>query len=156
VIVPMRVDNVVPDFFSPAGLQMMLQFMHAVLDESNSDLVPFSVMSGIFHLVGVSHGAASVLAAATHMPDRVASINLVTGFLPEFCSLEAIRFVKHVHFYVGEEDEMGHREFLKDVSIKLKAAGGHPHTHVVKGASHYDITEHLDLEEFWRRLEAAR
>jgi hypothetical protein len=156
VLVPLRVDSSSPDFFQPPGMQMLQQFINAVLDESNSELVPFSVMSGVFHLVGVSHGAASVLALAAHSPERVASLNMVTGFLPEFCSLEAIRFLKDVHFYVGEEDEMGHKEYLKDVSIKLKAAGGHPHTHVVKGANHYDITEHLDLEELWRRVEAAR
>eukprot|EP00930_Biecheleria_cincta_P046465 TRINITY_DN32045_c0_g1_i1.p1 TRINITY_DN32045_c0_g1~~TRINITY_DN32045_c0_g1_i1.p1 ORF type:complete len:407 (+),score=73.64 TRINITY_DN32045_c0_g1_i1:85-1221(+) len=156
VLVPMRVDNSSPDFFSPPGMKMLQEFMDAVLDESNSELVPFSVMSGVFHFVGVSHGAASMLGLATLQPERVASLSMVTGFLPTFCSLEAIRSLKDVHFYVGEDDEMGHKEYLKDVSIKLKAVGGHPHTHVVKGAGHYDITEHLDLEEFWRRLEAAR
>eukprot|EP00931_Biecheleriopsis_adriatica_P105044 TRINITY_DN79643_c0_g1_i1.p1 TRINITY_DN79643_c0_g1~~TRINITY_DN79643_c0_g1_i1.p1 ORF type:complete len:380 (+),score=91.23 TRINITY_DN79643_c0_g1_i1:21-1160(+) len=145
-----------PDFLEPAGAMLLEQFMQAVLEDREAELAPFAVMSRVFHLVGISHGAAGLLQLATKVPEQTGSLSMITGFLPQLCQLQAVRNVQNIHFYVGDRDEMGHREFLKGIRDMLKEAGGHGHMHIVKGASHFDIGEYMDLEEFWRRLELAR
>jgi len=151
----MRTSNT-PDFFEPAGITMLEQFLQAVLDDHNRDITPFAPMSNVFHMVGMSHGSAALLSLASKAPDRTGSLNLITGFLPQFCEIEALRGLKNIHFYVGDSDELGHREYLKGIKESLKEAGGHAHMHIVKGASHYDINEFIDLEDVWQRLEFAR
>lgn len=155
LLVPMRTSHS-PDFFEPAGVTMLEQFLQAVLDDHNRDITPFAPMSNVFHMVGMSHGSAALLSLASKAPDRTGSLNLTTGFLPQFCEIEGLRNLKNIHFYVGDQDELGHREYLKGIKESLKEAGGHAHMHIVKGASHYDINEFIDLEDVWQRLEFAR
>eukprot|EP00438_Fugacium_kawagutii_P001145 Skav218136 [mRNA] locus=scaffold759:409962:414180:- [translate_table: standard] len=139
LLVPMRTSNT-PDFFEPAGITMLEQFLQAVLDDHNRDITPFAPMS-----------SAALLSLASKAPDRTGSLNLITGFLPQFCEIEALRGLKNIHFYVGDSDELG---------PGLRYSGGHAHMHIVKGASHYDINEFIDLEDPWmiemeRFIEAA-
>eukprot|EP00434_Breviolum_minutum_P005652 symbB.v1.2.004978.t1/scaffold288.1/size478366/8 len=155
LLIPLRASNS-PDFFEPAGVTMLQQFLQAVLDDHNRDITPFAPMSNVFHMVGMSHGSAALLSLASKTPDRTGSLNLITGFLPQFCEIEALRNLKNIHFYVGDQDELGHREYLKGIKESLKEAGGHAHMHIVKGATHYDINEFIDLEDVWKRLEFAR
>ncbi|CAK9001687.1 unnamed protein product [Durusdinium trenchii] len=155
LLVPMRSGSS-PDFFEPAGITMLQQFLQAVLDDHNRDIAPFAPMSNVFHMMGVSHGSAALLSLASKVPERTGSLSLITGFFPQFCEIEALRNMKSIHFYAGDQDELGHREYLRGIKESLKEAGGHAHMHTVKGASHYDIDEFIDLEDLWQRLELAR
>ncbi|CAE8610482.1 unnamed protein product [Polarella glacialis] len=145
-----------PDLFEPAGTVLLQQLMQAVLDDKDSELTPFGAMSGVFHLAGMSNGGAAVLALAAKAPELTASLSLVTGFVPDFVEVKALRTVSPIYFYVGDSDEMSHLELLRKAREGIKAAGGAVHLHVVKDASHFNIGEHLSLDDFWRRLELAR
>eukprot|EP00439_Symbiodinium_sp_Y106_P058988 s5120_g8.t1 len=155
LLVPMRTANS-PDFFEPAGQTILEQLMKAVLEDRESDISPFGAMSNVFHLLGISHGAAALLSLACRVPEQVGSLTLIQGFLPQLCEVQALRNMENIRFYVGDQDELGHREYLRGIKESLKEAGGRAHTHVVKGASHYDIDKFIDLEDLWKRLELAR
>eukprot|EP00913_Durusdinium_trenchii_P006892 g6483.t1 len=64
LLVPMRSGSS-PDFFEPAGITMLQQFLQAVLDDHNRDIAPFAPMSNVFHMMGVSHGSAALLSLAS-------------------------------------------------------------------------------------------
>ncbi|CAE7655510.1 unnamed protein product [Symbiodinium pilosum] len=155
VLVPMRTANT-PDFFEPAGQSILEQLMKAVLEDRESDISPFGAMSNVFHFLGISHGAAALLSLACKSPEQVGSLTLIQGFLPQLTEVQALRNMENIHFYVGDQDELGHREYLRGIKDSLKEAGGRLHTHIVKGASHYDIDKFIDLEDLWKRLELAR
>ncbi|CAJ1327998.1 unnamed protein product [Effrenium voratum] len=155
LLVPMR-SGAATDFIEPAGQTMLEQLLQALLDDRDGEIVPFPVLSNVFHMLGMSHGSAALLSLACKAPDRTGSLNLVTGFLPQFCEVQALRNMKDIRFFVGDQDELGHREYLRGIKESLKEAGGNAHLHIVKGASHYDIGEFIDKEELWQRLELAR
>jgi len=157
MLVPLRGPGTSPDFFEPAGVQLLQQFLQALLDESReAELTAFGVMSRVFHLVGISHGGAAAVALAAQAPELTGSLSMITGFLPQFCELQALRNMSHIHLYVGDSDEKGHQELLRGIKEDVKAAGGRAHMHLVRGASHFDIGDHIDLEDFWQRLELSR
>ncbi|CAE7541326.1 unnamed protein product [Symbiodinium natans] len=155
LLVPMRTANS-PDFFEPAGLTILEQLLKAVLEDREGDISPFGAMSNVFHFLGMSHGSAALLSLACKAPEQVGSLTLIQGFLPQLCEIQALRNTENIHFYVGDQDELGHREYLRGIKESLKEAGGRSHTHLVKGASHYDIDKFIDLEDLWKRLELAR
>jgi hypothetical protein len=153
LIVAMRPEGS-PDLYEPAGTTLLQQFLEALL--VRDDLTPFAVLSDVFHLLGMSNGGAAVLALAAKVPTLVASLTLVTGYIPQLTDVQALRIISPIHFYVGDNDEMGHEDELRNARAEILSAGGTAHLHIVKGAGHFDITEHLNLKTFWGRFEAAR
>merc|ERR1711974_536049 len=118
-------------------------------------------VEGKLHLIGMSSGGATVLAAACRAPELVASLTLVAGFIPKCCtSIDALATIPCIRLYSGAEDELGHTDNLKTLKVRLEDLGVTDSVmlRAVPGTSHDTIGDFLtlDIDEFWRDLEKFR
>merc|ERR1719408_404186 len=130
--------------------------MRRVLEDKKCELAPFRVESRKFHLVGTSNGGASVAAVAARAPNLVASLTMVTGFVPDsLTDFSRLLTILSIRLYVGDKDEMGHCICLQEMEQQIRLAGAAADLVVLEGARHGNIGQFIDMEEFWRGLEAA-
>merc|ERR550537_123168 len=131
--------------------------MRCILEDKEGLLAPFRVECRKFHLIGSSNGGASVAAVAARIPNLVASLTLVTGFVPDsLTDFSRLLTILSIRLYVGDHDEMGHCICLQEMEQQLRRAGAAAELVVLEGARHGDIGQFIDMEDFWRGLEAAR
>lgn len=157
VVVPLRPGRGTPYLFEPQGAQLVLQLMRAILASEDKLLVPHGVEGGRFHLIGTSNGGASVLAAAVRAPELVASLTLVTGFIPAGTDdLGRLAGIPAIRLYVGDADNLGHDVALQDLKQRFDALAVPAELHVLEGARHSNVGQYIDMEAFWQGLEVAR
>lgn len=158
VIVPLRSESGTPYLFEPEGIDLVVQLMRRLIAaEAECPLVLFGIEGHKFHLVGTSNGGASVLAVAAKAPELVASLTLVTGFVPRgLHDLSPLAAIPDICLYVGDADEMGHCEALQELKQRLDSLTVPAELHVLPGARHFNIGHYIDMDDFWNRLEAAR
>lgn len=161
VVVPMRPDLHSPYLYEQAGARGVVDLIGEIvqqgLDPPLKPLVPFRVEGGKFHLIGTSNGGASVLAVAAAIPHLIASLTLVTGFVPPHLSdLRSLKQIRLIRLFVGSADEMGHDKALIGLSDSLQELGVQCQLSVLEGAGHFNIGHSLDMEAFWSELEDAR
>lgn len=157
VIVPLRSRSGTPYLFDEAGVEKVLKLMRRVLEDDKCQIAPFRVESQKFHLVGTSNGGASVAAVAAHAPNLVASLTLVTGFIPDtMTDFSRLLTILSIRLYVGDKDEMGHYICLQEMEQQIHEAGAAAELFVLEGVRHGNIGLHIDMEEFWQGLEVAR
>lgn len=157
VVVPLRAAMGTPYFFDPGGLEIILDFMRRLLEDKDRILLPFGIEGQKLHVFGSSNGGATALAAAVLMPERVASLTLVTGFVPDIVQdLTPLAAVPSIRLYVGDKDELGHCECLQELKVGIESAGGSAELLVIPGAGHTTIGRRIGPAFFWAGLEAAR
>jgi len=160
VVVPFRsVGNNPPLLFEGEGLKDMAR-LAAGIAIGGVDLLPAGVENGKLHLVGTSNGGASVLALACALPHIVASLTMVTGFIPEDVRkptrLERLRTIPCIRLYAGSEDELRHNDALTELHELLKSVGVRSTLRILPVAGHMTIGNHIDQKEFWAELEGLR
>eukprot|EP00928_Gymnodinium_smaydae_P063996 TRINITY_DN47441_c0_g1_i1.p1 TRINITY_DN47441_c0_g1~~TRINITY_DN47441_c0_g1_i1.p1 ORF type:complete len:300 (+),score=58.26 TRINITY_DN47441_c0_g1_i1:88-987(+) len=157
VLTPLR-DRIGTHYlFDPPGVELVVQFMLAALCDNSGAIAPSGIEGGKFHLVGNSNGGAAVLAVASRMPELVASLSLVTGFIPqELEDLSCLKTVPSIHLYAGDKDELGHNIALQGLSEQLEHCGVQAELHILPGVRHGNIGINIDKAAFWRTLEDAR
>lgn len=169
VVVPTRGADT-PLLFEDEGLDHVVALMQRLVapgsgegaspkpeapEAGAADVLPLAE-GGKLHLVGTSNGGASVLAAALRAPLLVASLSLVTGFAPEgLGDLAPLRAIP-CRLFAGDQDECGHDKALERLKEQLEEAGCAAELTIFPGARHMNIGHFLDMELFWRGLEAAR
>mmetsp|Transcript_71535 Transcript_71535/g.155415 ORF Transcript_71535/g.155415 Transcript_71535/m.155415 type:complete len:942 (-) Transcript_71535:64-2889(-) len=157
VVVPLRSSRRKPLFFEEGGVEAIILVMREIIGNTDREAVPFDVESQKLHLVGNSNGGAAVLAVAARVPELVASVTVVTGFAPPgLTDYWPLRDISHIHFYVGDADELGHCAELQEVAIRLEAVGAQVDFTILPGAGHFNIGQAIDMETFWQELGAAR
>merc|ERR1719446_962686 len=108
VIVPLRPRSGIPYLFDEAGVERVVKLMRRILEDKRCDLSPFRIENRKFHLVGTSNGGASVAAVAARAPNLVASLTMVTGFVPDtLTDFSRLLTILSIRLYVGDKDEMG-------------------------------------------------
>jgi len=156
VIIPLRPRSGIPYLFDGAGVERVVKLMRRILEDEQGELTPFRVEGDKFHLVGTSNGGASVAAVAAHTPNLVASLTLVTGFIPDsLTDFSRLLTILSIRLYVGDKDEMGHCDCLQEMEQQIRLAGATAELFVLEGARHGNIGLFIDMEEFWQGLEAA-
>jgi len=151
VIAPMRADKDVPMLFEKSGVDLLVQ----LLKRLTKDVLPHDVEGGRFHLIGTSNGGAAALAVAARVPDRVASLTLVTGFMPDCVkTLGPLREIRSIRLLGSKQDWTSTQ--LELVQKQLEDVGADPDVAVIKKATHSTIGEHIDKDQFWDWLEEAR
>jgi len=110
-----------------------------------------------FHLIGCSNGGAAVLAVAARAPHLVASLAVITGFVPKWLrNLSPLRSVPSIRLFVGDSDELGHTQAIETMKRKIERVGGSARHFVLQGAGHFNIGYYIDMPQFWQDLEALR
>lgn len=160
MIIPMRrEDGSSPKLYESDGVDIVVKFMAFLLRGSRecTDMLPAPIEGGKLHLVGTSNGGATVLAAACQAPELVASLTLVTGFVPRpVRDVKALSPVPLIRLYAGADDELGHQDALERLKLQLDRVGIGAILRVLPGAGHMTIGQHVDMGQFWAELEAAR
>lgn len=111
----------------------------------------------VLAISGTSNGGASVAAVATRVPHLVASLTLVTGFVPDcLTDFRSLLTILTIRLYVGDKDEMGHCQALQGMHEQIDNAGGSAQLDILEGARHGNIGHYIDMGAFWDGLEAAR
>jgi predicted esterase len=157
VVIPLRPKMGTHYLFEPPGLELVKQFVHAVLEDHEGEFLPFGIEQDKFHLVGSSNGGATVLALAAALPELVVSLTLVTGYIPDsLVDLTPLRALPIINLYVGDGDEMGHQERMEELNTVLQDTGVPTAFHLLEGAGHFNIGEYIDMASFWATLEGSR
>ncbi|CAK0870595.1 unnamed protein product [Prorocentrum cordatum] len=158
VIIP--IDGSSPKLYESDGVDIVVRFMAFLLGgspECSDDMLPAPIEGGRLHLVGTSNGGATVLAAACRAPELVASLTLVTGFVPRpVRDVSTLSRVPLIRLYAGADDELGHQDALERLKLELDRVGVGAVLRVLPGAGHTTIGQHVDMGQFWAELEAAR
>eukprot|EP00931_Biecheleriopsis_adriatica_P094631 TRINITY_DN68258_c0_g1_i1.p1 TRINITY_DN68258_c0_g1~~TRINITY_DN68258_c0_g1_i1.p1 ORF type:complete len:260 (-),score=38.39 TRINITY_DN68258_c0_g1_i1:62-796(-) len=156
VVVPLRPKMGSPYLFDQPGVEAVANFALALLDDEGS-MLPHSIEGRSFHLVGASNGGAAVLALAAKLPEIVASLTLVTGFIPEWLEdLASLRAISSIHLYAGDQDELGHNIILEQLQQQLEDQAVKAELHILPGARHFNVGNYVDMEAFWEALVQAR
>eukprot|EP00931_Biecheleriopsis_adriatica_P078070 TRINITY_DN51548_c0_g1_i1.p1 TRINITY_DN51548_c0_g1~~TRINITY_DN51548_c0_g1_i1.p1 ORF type:complete len:281 (+),score=36.29 TRINITY_DN51548_c0_g1_i1:42-884(+) len=157
VVVPMRRSSGTPYLFEPEGVKEVVDLLKFILRDSPVEVVRFPIEGGKFHVAGTSNGGAAALAIARAAPSLIASLTLVTGFLPPgITNLSPLRELKSIRLYVGDADEMGHLTKMQGLKRALEKSGVGADFKVVPNAGHFNIGAFLDVEELWSGFEDAR
>lgn len=156
VLVPLRNEGYAwPYLFEPGGVEAVVRLLKSITEGSTT--LPYAIEGGRVHLIGSSNGGAAVLAAACLAPHLVASLTLVTGFIPDIVTdLSPLRHIGHIRLYAGSEDHLGHQIALTHLRDSLFELGIDADLRIIPGAGHGSIGRSLDLDEFWFELELAR
>lgn len=159
VIVPLRPDDAPHLFEEP---EIVIRLMERILqdtvavEDSEDALVPFGAEGHNFHLVGTSNGGATALKIAAMRPDLVASLSMVTGFVPDGTDIGPLQMVPSIRMYAGDKDQCGHDQKLTALHQGLRSAGTKSELTIYPGVDHFGIGESIDQTEFLHGLELAR
>lgn len=165
VIIPLRPKTCSSLFFEGEGLDLVTNCLSQIVQNSISGIFP--VESSKVHLVGTSNGGASVLAMATRLPAAVASLNLVTGFVPksvnpemlqQLSSIEGAENVPWIRMFAGDKDHYKQDQELMGLHARLEKVLGNKNglqIQILPGVGHSDIGHNLDPVSFWSGFEQA-
>lgn len=132
VVAPARLSKDCPLLFEKKGVDLLGALVRSILKGVGCPMLR-RVEGRQLHLVGTSNGGAAVLALAARLPDHIASITLVTGFVPDSLKdLRPIRRVPHIQLIGSKQDS----KTLTVVQEQLELAEAVAEVRVVKGANH--------------------
>lgn len=163
VLIPLRPEPpgdavYTPYLFEPAGVANIVKLMELLVAAPGGpgSLLPYRAESSKLHLIGSSNGGATVLAAACAAPHLVASLTMVTGFIPEtLLNFASLQHVPSIRLYAAGADT--HDELaLGQVRDCVESVGAKVDFCVVPNAKHGNIGLFVDQTEFWAELERAR
>lgn len=165
VVIPLRPKTCSSMFFEGEGLDLVMTCLTQIVQNSISGIFP--VESSKVHLVGTSNGGASVLAMATRQPSAVASLNLVTGFVPKSVDpemLQQLRFIEGadkvpwIRMFAGDRDHYKQDQELMALHARLENVLDNRsglQVQILPGVGHSDIGHNLDPDSFWSGFEKA-
>eukprot|EP00746_Dinoflagellata_sp_MGD_P104758 gnl/MRDRNA2_/MRDRNA2_43515_c0_seq1.p1 gnl/MRDRNA2_/MRDRNA2_43515_c0~~gnl/MRDRNA2_/MRDRNA2_43515_c0_seq1.p1 ORF type:complete len:288 (-),score=54.94 gnl/MRDRNA2_/MRDRNA2_43515_c0_seq1:218-1081(-) len=165
VVIPLRPKTCSAMFFEGEGLDLIMSCLTQILQKSIPGIFP--VESSKVHLVGTSNGGASVLAMATHLPSAVASLSLVTGFVPnsigpemlqQLRSVEGADKVPWIRMFAGDRDRYKQDKELLSLHARLENVLDKKNglqIQILPGVGHSDIGHNLDPDSFWSGFEQA-
>lgn len=165
VIVPLRPKTCSSMLFEGDGLDLVAACLTQILQKHIPGIFP--VESSKAHLVGTSNGGATVLAMATRAPSAVASLTLVTGFVPKSVDrdmLQQLNFIQGaekmpwIRMFAGDKDHYNQDKELKALHSKLEAVMERRNgleLQILPGVGHSDIGHNLDPVSFWTGFEKA-
>lgn len=153
VVAPARQSKDSPYLFEKAGLDLLAKLVRSILKGGECPAL-HRVEGRKLHLVGTSNGGASVLALAARLPDHIASVTLVTGFVPDCLKdLGPLRCVPRIRL-IGSKSDLKTLQIAQDQLELAKAPVDD--LQIVKGANHANVGQQLDMEAFWSWLEAGK
>mmetsp|Transcript_147903 Transcript_147903/g.411942 ORF Transcript_147903/g.411942 Transcript_147903/m.411942 type:complete len:354 (+) Transcript_147903:95-1156(+) len=152
VIVAARESKDTPYLMDKPGLDLLAMLTKNILKGQSPVIHP--VEGARLHLVGTSNGGASVLALAARKPDQIASVSLVTGYVPECLKdFGPLGRVPRIRLMGSKQDRNNLQDVLDQLELVRAPVDG---LHIVSGANHTNVGEKLDMESFWSWLEASR
>lgn len=156
VVVPLRGATDAPLLYQTEGLDVIQRFMKRLLADDDRALLPNGVEGKRFHLVGLGAGGGAVTALAVCVPELVASLTVVKGFIPRTLTdpdLERLRRLPCIRMYLADGDERKWVAAMHKMKDRLDAVCVDADFQVYKGP---DITQLIDIGRFWQGLQLAR